>query len=386
MLLSDRSTPRGGRNAIARARDEIRRAGIEATDLSDSNPTRHGLLLPEALAAVERHARDDGRYEPDPRGAITARIALAEAFGGDPDAYWLTSSTSQAYAWLAMLLTDPGQAIAVPAPGYPLIPPIAQLAGATTIDYRYHYAHPHGWILDRESLSAAALAPTTRAVVAVNPGNPTGAYVGRDDVVEACAEGGCALISDEVFRPFVVDGDRRSLAGEAEVPTFTLGGLSKLVCAPQLKLAWIRLSGPAGDIARIRDGLDTIADAFLPVSGPIAAALPDILGLADRSVSTTRARLAANLAALRDVFATGPYRVRRCDGGWTALLDVPAYGAAEGIVIHLLREAHLAVHPGWFYDIAGDTTLALSLLPAPIEFAASMRRLRTAIDAMGDRE
>src|SRR5690606_32046792 len=124
-----------------------------------------GLTHVGVPAAVERHVRGSGRYLPHPRGPLTAREALAEQYGGDPDDYWLTSSTSQAYAWLMALLADPGQAVAMPGPGYPLIPPIARLSGVRTPEYRYHYAHPHGWILDHASLAEAANDPGLRAVV-----------------------------------------------------------------------------------------------------------------------------------------------------------------------------------------------------------------------------
>ncbi|MEO7125729.1 MAG: pyridoxal phosphate-dependent aminotransferase [Nakamurella sp.] len=387
MRLADRAASHGGLNTIARVRAELTASGAAITNLSDSNPTRHGLLHPGVLAAVEKHVYDAVRYEPHPRGLVAARESLAERYGGDPGDYWLTSSTSQAYVWLMMLLADPGQSVAVPAPGYPLIPPLARLAGVRTVDYRLHYVHPHGWVFDAGTLAIAASDPGLAAVAVVNPGNPTGAYLdaGADDLIDRCAQADVALISDEVFGPFRLDGAPTTLAGEFRVPTFTLGGLSKLLCAPQLKLAWIRLSGPAGDLAGIRDGLDSIADAFLPVNEPVAAALPDLLTLAGESVASTRARLSANLATARATFADGPYRVRRCEGGWTVVIDVPRYLPSEDLAVHLLRTAHLAVHPGWFYDLMDEGAFALSLLPAPEHFTDGIRRLRAAIDDLADR-
>lgn len=384
MHLADRAAPHGGLNDIAKIRTELAAAGIAVTDLSDSNPTRHGLTHVGVPAAVERHVRGSGRYLPHPRGPLTAREALAEQYGGDPDDYWLTSSTSQAYAWLMALLADPGQAVAMPGPGYPLIPPIARLSGVRTPEYRYHYAHPHGWILDHASLAEAANDPGLRAVVVVNPGNPTGAYLdaGSDDLLGACEARGIAVISDEVFGAFPLEGKPTTLAGEQRVVTFALGGLSKLLCAPHLKLAWLRLSGPPGELPAVRDALDSIADAFLPVSAPVADALPDLLALAAESVTATRHRLATNLAATRTLLDGTGYRVRRCEGGWTVVIDVPRHVAFEGLAEQLLRDAHLAVHPGWFYDMAGDGALALSLLPEPAAFADGIRQLKQAVDAL----
>ncbi len=398
--LAGRAACEGGLNAIARARSALVAADVDLLDLSDSNPTRHGLLHPGVLRAVADHAGEAARYEPHPRGLATAREALAVRYGGDPGDYWLTESTSQAYSWLLTLLADPGDQIAVPEPGYPLVEPLARFAGVRTIGYRWDYLHPDGWMLDAATLSQAVSGPATRAVVVVNPGNPTGSYLGGalDVVVASCTAGDAALVSDEVFLPFVLDGpvdssldglvdgspdgDGMTVAGEERVPTFVLGGLSKLLCAPQVKLGWIRLSGPGGECAPLRDGLDAIADAFLPVSGPVAAALPDLLALADGSVGATRRRLATNLAAARAELADGPFRVRRCDGGWTVIVDVPRNLPVPDLAVHLLEHVHLAVHPGWLYDLPADGALALSLLPEPDRFAEGVRRLRGAVEEL----
>src|SRR5690606_31713860 len=141
-------------------------------------------------------------------------------------------------------------------------------------------------------------------------------------------------------------------------------------------------SGPPGGLPAVRDALDSIADAFLPVSAPVADALPDLLALAEESVTATRHRLATNLAATRTLLDDTGYRVRRCEGGWTVVIDVPRHVAFEGLAEQLLRDAHLAVHPGWFYDMAGDGALALSLLPEPAAFADGIRRLKQAVDAL----
>ncbi len=388
---AERVTFPRGLNAIARVRSELVAAGVDLLDLSDSNPTRHGLLHPAVLDAMRRHIPDATRYQPHPRGLRAAREALAARFGGGPDDYWLTESTSQAYSWLLTLLADPGQAVAVPEPGYPLVEPLARFAGVRTIGYRLDYVHPQGWLLDPVSLATAASDPATRAVIVVNPGNPTGSYVGDgvDELESACLRSGAALIADEVFGPFTLDGASSSprgavwsLAGQRRVPTFVLGGLSKLLCAPQLKLAWIRVDGPFEACLALRDGLDTLADAFLPVSGPVAAALPEMLAVADESVTATRTRLATNLATTRRELAEGPYRVRRCEGGWTVLIDVPQYLPAKDLAVHLMRHANLDVHPGWFYDLPSAGALALSLLPAPDRFAEGLRRLRTAVEEL----
>ncbi|HEY0118230.1 MAG TPA: pyridoxal phosphate-dependent aminotransferase [Cellulomonas sp.] len=387
MHLAARATADGTPNAVARLRAELAAAGTEVLDLTDSNPTRHGLTHPGVLDAVARATARAGRYQPDPHGPRVAREALAARYGGEPDEYFLTASTSEAYGWLLTLLADPGEAVAVPAPGYPLVEPLARLAAVRTTAYPVHYVHPYGWTTDTTALAAVVARPDVRGLVVVNPGNPTGAYVADDErvpLVEAAHAGRAALVVDEVFGPYHLDAPApRTLAGEDRVLTFALDGLSKLLCAPQLKLGWIRVSGPSEQVAAATAALETIADTYLSVGAPVALALPDLLELADEAVATARGRLVGNLATARALLDDGGWRVRRCDGGWTVLVDVPRWLPDDELVATLLRDAHLAVHPGWFYDLPTPGALALSLLPEREAFGEGCRRLRAAVDALG---
>jgi aspartate/methionine/tyrosine aminotransferase len=143
------------------------------------------------------------------------------------------------------------------------------------------------------------------------------------------------------------------------------------------------VSGPPDEAAAAGAALETIADTYLSVGAPLALALPELLGLADEAVAATRDRLVGNLATARALLDDDGWRVRRCDGGWTVLVDVPRWLPDDDLVLTLLRDAHLAVHPGWFYDLAAPGALAMSLLPEPGTFAEGCRRLRAAVDALG---
>ena len=377
-------------NPIARRRAELIAAGLELTDLTDTNPTRHGLFDPQILDIIGDHLPRAGRYEPHPRGPWPARAALAERYGGDPDDYWLVSSTSEAYGWLFTLLADPGDSIAIPSPGYPLIEPLAQFHSISTSSYRTFYVHPSGWELDRDSLDEIlidkvedpAFSTTVRAIVAVNPNNPTGAYA-EPVIADIAAEYGLPLIADEVFFPFRLgEGPTpHRLSGNETSLTFGLDGLSKLLAAPQLKLGWIRLSGPYSQMQQTAEALDEIADAYLSVNTPVALVLPDLLDLADSSIARITTRLTTNLATARTIF--GNTRIRTTYGGWMMLLDVPPLMDADDLCIALMDRAGLYVHPGYFYDLP-DSTLALSLLPEPPVFEESCRRLGAAFTVFVD--
>jgi aspartate/methionine/tyrosine aminotransferase len=385
-------------------REQMITAGVELTDLTDTNPTRHHLFDSRISEVVSRHALQANRYEPTPRGPWPARAALADRFGGDPQDYWLTASTSEAYGWLFALLSDPGQAVAIPSPGYPLLEPLARWQSIRTMSYRTLYAHPSGWELDRDDLERVVSDPATTAVVAVNPNNPTGAYV-ENSLVEVASAAELPIIADEVFFSYALPSSSTSLgssalpnpandrggsrqptthqriAGTTTTLTFGLDGLSKLLAAPQLKLGWIRLSGPQAETKVAARALDQIADSYLSVNAPVALALPELLGLADDCVAMVTRRLTTNLATAQQSF--GDYRIRTTHGGWMMLLDVPPIMDPDALVIALMSRAALSVHPGYFYDLP-DTTLAISLLPEPGVFEESCRRLSAALTVLAD--
>ncbi|MDR1430642.1 MAG: aminotransferase class I/II-fold pyridoxal phosphate-dependent enzyme, partial [Propionibacteriaceae bacterium] len=299
MRISNR-LPRSADNEIARLRAEL--AG-SLTDLTDTNPTRHGLSHPRIAEIMARAARDGSEYQPHPRGLRSAREALAGRFGGHPDDFWLTASTSEAYGWLFALLADPGQQVAIPAPGYPLIAPLARLAAVGTRSYRTFYLHPHGWEYDLDSLSSAVAQPQTRALVVVNPNNPTGGYADRaaaSAIADCCQLNDVALICDEVFFESGASGCAGVRMGGPG--SFSLHGLSKLLAAPQLKLAWIQAPGLPPDLAA---GLDQIADSYLSANAIVQQALPELLTLADEVTATLRTRLERNYSALQAAFEAG---------------------------------------------------------------------------------
>lgn len=360
-------------NALARALARARDAGVEPLNMAESNPTRCGLSPGGVLEALSNPASLS--YEPDPRGLASTRRALAARIGCGPDDLFLSAGTSEAYSWLFKLLCDPGDAILVPRPGYPLFEYLAGLESVRSVPYRLEYDHGSGWHIDMDELRAAALTSGARAIVVIHPNNPTGSYVSaaeRGELVGFCADAGLSIVSDEVFLPYRLDeADARTLGGETRCPVYVLDGLSKLLCLPQLKLGWIRLSGPAGTVAEAGARLEIIADTFLSVGAPVMHALPALLPKADAFVAAVRERLLVNLDRSREVFGgtDSPFRVRRCGGGWAAILEYPRILPEEELVLSLLREEGVFAHPGHFYDFEREGFLALSLLLEPPRFS-----------------
>ena len=373
-----RRVPRDLRpNRIAAA---LARSAPPPFDLTVSNPTACGIPYPDEFLALLADAAALS-YRPDPRGLRAARAAVAEEYRRhgvtlDPDRIVLTASTSEAYAFLFKLLCEPGETVLTPLPSYPLFEHLARVEGVGAQAYRLE--PEAGWRPDLDEIAAAG--GDVRGVVVVHPNNPTGSLVQAADAADLarlCRRRGWALIADEVFLDYPLDGDgAASFAAASEALTFTLGGLSKSVGLPQLKLAWIAVGGPDDEVGAALERLEFIADTFLSVATPVQLALPELL----RSGAVVRAAIAArcraNLAGLRAAAPACPaVSVLPVDGGWSAVLRFPAVIGEEELVLALLEHDGVAVQPGFFFDFPRDGYLVLSLLPPPELFRAGVERL-----------
>jgi aspartate/methionine/tyrosine aminotransferase len=369
----DWSTPR---NALSEALERRRAAGAPVLDLTESNPTRAGLPYDAAAVLTPLSGSRSLVYEPSARGLEHTREAIAAAYGYNSGGLVLTASTSEAYSWLFKLLCDPDDEILVPRPSYPLFEYLASLESVRVVRYplRYH----EGWWIDLDAL-ASALTPRSRAIVLVNPNNPTGSYLKHaefEKLAALCERSGCALISDEVFTEYALTEDAQrvsTLARQDRVLAFSLGGLSKACGLPQMKLAWIAASGPAP----IRNGalqrLELIADTFLPAAAPVQHSAG--AWLANRALfqEALMRRLRGNLQGVPN-----PLQV---EGGWYAVMRLPRTKSEESWALGLLDECGVLVQPGYFFDFESEAFAVVSLLTEPAVFREGIARLRHYIDA-----
>ncbi|MGA9355850.1 MAG: pyridoxal phosphate-dependent aminotransferase [Terriglobales bacterium] len=371
-------------NALSRALNEVRASGREICDLTISNPTEAGVR-PDGEAVLGALASSEAlHYDPQPRGLLSARNAVCHyyreahrVFDFDPERIVLTTSTSEAYSYVFRLLCNPGDEILVPKPSYPLFEFLADLSDVKLVPYPLIY--DHGWQIDFDSLYKAA-GPRTRAVILVHPNNPTGSYVSALETAalnDFCREYSAALIVDEVFLDYAHDGaGRPSFAGNGEALTFTLSGISKISALPQMKLAWVVTSGPAEAVAEAGARLEVIADTFLSMNAPVQLAAPLFLEVRKSVQPILLDRLRVNLAELDRRLVSHPACTRLLvEGGWYAVLRVPAVESDEELTIRLLRQAQVSVHPGHFYDFAGDGYLVFSLITEPEVFRSGIGRL-----------
>lgn len=336
------------------------KSGERLLDLTESNPTRAGFAYPEREILEALADPRVFRYEPDPRGRREAREAVAAAHGVSAESVLITASTSEAYAYLFKMLCDPGDAVLVPRPSYPLFDHLAALEGVRVAPYDLD--PDGGWAVRIGNADGA------RAVVAVNPNNPTGSFLSDADL-DAIAATGLPLISDEVFAEYAFEAPRPARR-RPDLPVFTLGGLSKSAGLPQLKLGWIIATGPGAAVSL--DRLAAVADAYLSVSAPVMLAAPTLLPLAPRIREPIAARSRANLHALAEL--AGP-RLRRPQGGWYAPIEAPDRKTDEEWALELVDQDSVIVHPGYFYDFPRDGFLVVSLIAPEADFREGIRRV-----------
>lgn len=358
-------------NPLSKLLQAKRSSSVQILDLTESNPTRAGLPYPadQILAALaDPHAL---RYDPEPRGLASARDAIGHYYADRgrqvaPSQILLTASTSEAYSYLFKLLADPGDEILTPRPSYPLFEFLAALESVKVRQYPLRY--DGAWNIDFAALQQS-IHKNTRAIVIVNPNNPTGSSISPDDF-ERLESFGLPILSDEVFSdysraPHIVP--RRTL-------TFSMNGLSKIAGLPQMKLGWILADGPGHESAL--DRLELIADTFLSVATPVQLALPKLLESTAAVREAILERTDENFALLRAICAGSAFQPLHRDAGWYAILQVPRTRTEEEWALMLLSEFDVLVQPGFFFDFESEAFLVLSLLTDPHIFEQGLRQIR----------
>ena len=366
-------------------------------DMTVSSPVKAGLPIDLDVAVDEGRAAF-GCWNPDAAGWNAAREAVAEYYterGGHftPGQIILTASTSEAYSVLFKAFCDPGDVILTPMPGYPLLDTLAQLEHLECAPYflklkreqkrkgdpRTEAGMTSGFrfVLDTDSLLSAP--EKAKILLLVSPHNPTGHCVSRtewNEVVSFCEQHNLILVVDEVFGDYGFSDDvRRSWTfladSKPKCPIFWLNGLSKAVGSPQLKLGWMAFYAPEEQFEPIRAALEFVEDAYLSVSAPAQALGTALLKQSAAYEARVKERLLANWKTLREAFPS-----KYCPevvGGWYAAIRLGEDD--EELTLRLLREKHVLVQPGFFFDFDEDGWVVVSLLQEPALFKEAVARL-----------
>ena len=343
--------------------DDLKFKGIHVLDLTESNPTQCGFKYP-AHIIDDLSNLDNLKYVPDSRGMQKARVAVGKFCDFDPARILLTASTSESYGFLMRLLLNPGDKVLIPKPSYPLFQFLLELNDAA-FDY-YPYVYDGQWRIDFDALEGL-IDDATKAIILVNPNNPTGSYLKKNELARLnalCKKHALSIISDEVFFDYpLLKGDFVSLRDNAEVLTFVLGGLSKSLCLPQMKLGWLLASGSSNLVTQAFERLEIIADTYLSVNTPVQNALSHWLSSAASIQVQILERVRTNLAYLKNI----GLNVLTVEGGWYAIVHIPGIDEEE-FVLNALKEHHILIHPGFFFDVETPGHLVVSLLPQTEDF------------------
>jgi hypothetical protein len=380
-------------NRVTEALRARRDNGDPLIDLTESNPTRAGFVYrPDLLEPLGRSGGLD--YRPTPLGSLEARGFVAADYARQgvrvtPDRVVLTASTSDGYSLLFKLLANAGDEVLVPRPSYPLFDYLTRLDLVVT---RYYDLELDGsWSIDFGSLEGA-ITTRTRAILVVSPNNPTGSFIARDEadrLAAICGPRGIPIVADEVFADYELETGASARAGRFverdDVLSFALGGLSKSVGLPQVKLGWMAIGGSERLVSGALDRLELVCDTYLAVSTPVQLAAGELLerGAAVRAQIATR--IVANNRALEAAVAGVPScRLLRAEGGWYRVLRVPSLEPEEGLVLRLLNKGVL-VHPGYFFDFPRESYLIISLLPRELSFAEGVAMVLAHFDRRASR-
>jgi aspartate/methionine/tyrosine aminotransferase len=364
---------------------EKRGRGQSLFDLTNTNPTETLPAYPhEEIAAAFSRTRDF-TYQPDPFGLLQTREVIAALYAErrlciSPDHIALTASTSEAYALLFKLLCDPGDEILVPIPSYPLFEYLAALDSVRVSPY--HLFYDGSWSMDFRSLEER-ITSRTRALVVVNPNNPTGSFLKTSEagaLLRLAGAHNLPIISDEVFMDYAfveTSASVRSLIGVEEPLVFSLNGLSKMAGMPQMKLAWIAISGPRDASREVVQRLELILDTYLSVNTPVQAAFQDLITIGARIRAGLFENIQSNFTAIDRVLTGAPLHALHLEGGWSALLRLPNTQSEQSWVTSLLELQDVVVQPGYFFDMPSEAYAVLSLITATRTFEEGLHRVRS---------
>jgi alanine-synthesizing transaminase len=384
-MFADRTNWNLKPNRLSEALERHKSGGRKLLDLSASNPTECGFIYdaPAIMRALCSPA--SLQYHPDPRGLKTARQAVSAYYSArnesvSIDDLLLTASTSEAYSFIFRLLCNPGDEILIPTPSYPLFDFLADINDVKLT--RYSLFYDHGWNIDFHALKQA-ITTRTRGMILVHPNNPTGHFTKPEEITqlnEICSANQMAIIADEVFLDFSLGTAQKSFVANSAALTFTMSGISKISGLPQMKLAWLAVNGPEDVKREALARLEMIADTYLSLNAPIQLAAPVLLQQRTWFQQQLKGRVRNNLAQL-DVQLAQAKKVSRLEveGGWYAVLRIPATQPDEEFAIELLEKQDVYLHPGHFYDFSGDGYMIVSLITPEQDFSEGMHRTLSAV-------
>ncbi len=364
------------RNIVAEAR-KIEAAGRTVRYLNIGDPIIFGFRTPpHMIEAVERAMRDgDNGYAPSV-GILKAREAVTSecvqrGMPMTPDRVVVTSGTSEGIELALTALAGPGDDVLIPVPTYPLYTAVLAKIGARPVFYRTD--EQRGWQPDIEHVRSL-ITPATRALVVIDPNNPTGATYAteaRAALVDLAERHNFPLLADEVYADLAFDGPVSAIASlNEDAPVITFSSLSKAYLAPGWRSGWLAV-GKTDRLDDVLAGIKKLADGRLCSTGPMEHALAAAL-TGDRSHQQTFRNALRERAAVtyEQLNAIDGITCARPHAAFYAMprVDLPPGKTDEDFVLGLLRAAGvLCVYGSGFATAPGDGYFRVVFLAAPAD-------------------
>ena len=374
------------RNIVAEAR-KVEQTGRRVRYLNIGDPNQFGFLTPPHLIDAVVRAMRDGRngYTASP-GIVAAREAVAADFTSrgvptSPDRVLITSGTSEGIELALTAIVDEGESVLVPSPTYPLYTAVLAKIGAEPSYYRTDPGN--GWLPDLDHIRRQ-ITPNTRALVVIDPNNPTGAVYPdavRRELVALAEEHGLVVLADEVYGDLAYDGPVAPMATlDLDAPIISYSSLSKAYLAPGWRAGWMAVGAtPRLDAALA--AIKKLADGRLCSPGPMQYAVAAALtgdrshqvafrqALRERAELTTRRM--NRIAGMRCVAPRGAFYAM-------PQFTLPSGRTDQDFVLGLLRDKGvLVVYGSGFGAAPEDGTFR-------IVFLASLDELNNIYDDIAD--
>ncbi|MBI3194152.1 MAG: pyridoxal phosphate-dependent aminotransferase [Ignavibacteriae bacterium] len=383
MNFSNRTSWHCHPNTLSLLLEQKTKRGEKILDLIVSNPTGCGFLFPEEDLLAALSDSRSLKYEPNPRGMLSAREAIVRYYSEkhisiETSKIFLTASTSESYSLIFKLLCNAGEHVLVPRPSYPLFDYLSQVNDVHLRHYDLHYNDE--WMLDIQSIRDA-INPQTKAIVIINPHNPTGMFLKRHEfeaIKHIAREHSLALIVDEVFIDYAFESTQEiiSTTEESDVLTFTLNGISKSCGLPQMKLGWFVVTGSGLQVTETEERLEILCDTFLSVNTPVQVALPRLLQSGENIRQQICKRITTNYTFLQSLsHHHSLITTYQSDGGWYGILRAPQTQTDEEWAIELLEKRNVHLYPGYFFDFQTEGNLVVSLLVEEDTFKLGIKEI-----------
>ena len=385
------------RGALTRRARELEAAGLDIIKLNIGNPGRYGFEAPAHLReAIASHLHDSEAYgheqglEPA-REAIAAQQRARGAQAVEPERIFVGNGVSELIDLSLRALLHPGEEVLLPSPDYPLWSAATILNGGQPRYYRCLASNNH--LPDPDEIEAL-ITPRTRALVLINPNNPTGAVYPRallQQLVAIAARHRLLLLADEIYDEILYDGATFQPLAEVagELPCLSFGGLSKVHRACGYRVGWMSLSGDPARTAAYRDALQLLAALRLCANVTAQWAVPPALQSAPTigALTAPGGRLhEARRIVLEAVAASEYLQLVAPDGALYAFPQVRADRIAgfddEAFALRLLEEESVLVVPGSSFNVPLSRHFRLTLLPPPAQLHEVFVRIERVLARM----